>query len=354
MIGTRARTVLVGVTAVAAGLVMGALVAALAGKSPVEFLRVYGEAAFSDAHAWSQTLKHVTPVMLTGLSIALAYRGGLFNVGAEGQLIAGGLAAAALGIWAPVPTRWLHVPLALAGGTAAGAAVAWVPGWLRARRDVHEVVTTIMMNYALLHAAEYLINGPMNAGLGAVSTRDIAATAQLPVLVGEPGTRTVLGAALPLAIVCVIVATWLIRRTRFGYELRAVGGNAEAAALSGIRVARVRVRTMLLAGAVSGLAGALLVSGDHHHVPSGFSAGYGFDGIAVAFLAASQTWAVPLTSLLLGSLRSAEVGFAVPMGLSRHLITIIQSTIIFAVGTRTFLAGVLAPRRPARTETPHG
>ncbi len=242
---------------------------------------------------------------LTGLSVAVAFRVGLFNIGAQGQMMVGALAAAVCGASLSLPGI-VHVPLCLLAAAVAGGLYALIAAELKRRRGVHEVISTIMLNWIAVALVEnWLVVGPLRAsasGDNSVSgTSEVASTATLPLLLGD-SSRLNLGFLVALAW-AVLLTVWL-GRTRHGYELRAVGLAPEAARAAGINVGRRMLEAMALAGALAGLAGAVLVLGTEHKYPATLGAPYGFDGIAMALIGQGHPLGVLASAALFGALRA--------------------------------------------------
>lgn len=270
----------------------------------------------------------------TGLSVAVAFRVGLFNIGAQGQLMVGAIAAAVLGASLRLPAV-LHVTLCLAAAAAAGALYALGPALLKVRRGVHEVISTIMLNWVAVSLVEnWLVVGPLRAtatGDHSISgTPQVHASAELPRLLGA-GSR--LNAGLLLALLAA-VGTWLfLTRFRRGFEWRALGLNAEAARASGVDVDRELVRAMLLAGAFAGLAGAVLVLGTELKYPATLGAPYGFDGIAMALIGGGHPLGVLGSSLLFGGLRAGGTRMQL-FGVHKSFPELIQGLALLLVAAR--------------------
>jgi ABC-type uncharacterized transport system permease subunit len=242
---------------------------------------------------------------LTGLSVAVAFRVGLFNIGAQGQLMVGALAAAVCGAGISLPAL-LHVPLCLLAAALGGAGYALIAAELKRRRGVHEVISTIMLNWVAVALVDnWLVVGPLRgsaSGDNSVSgTSEIAASAVLPLLFGD-GSRLNLG--FPLAVTLAVALGIWLQRTRRGYEWRAVGLAPEAAQAAGINVGRTMLEAMAVAGALAGLAGAVLVLGTEHKYPATLGAPYGFDGIAMALIGQGHPLGVLASAGLFGSLRA--------------------------------------------------
>src|SRR5205823_968458 len=291
------------VVSVVFALAIGAVFVLASGHSPIDAYINLFKGAFGSPYDITETLIQTIPLILAGLAVAVAFRSGLFNIGAESQLLVGAVAAGAVGArFASLPGPVLF-PMVLLSGIGAGAAWGAIAGYLKAARGVNEVITTIMQNYIVVFVMHWLLqNGPMTApnALGTPASAPIGDGAVLPVIIPNsivPLTR--LHAGIFLAIAAVIVFWFLLWRTSLGYELRAVGLGARAAAQAGIDPRRRIVLVMAIAGGFSGLAGMIQVSGLFHRVYDGFSSGFGFDAIAVALLGGVITERSGVTNIAL-------------------------------------------------------
>ncbi len=328
------------VLAVATALVAGGAIIALAGRDPLLAYEGLWEGCCASPRALSETLVWATPYVFTGLGVALAFHGGLFNIGAEGQLARGALVAAWLGyalpgLVGPLPAV-VHLPLVLLAGTLAGAAWGAVPGWLKARTGAHEVINTIMLNYVALLAVSYLLNGPLRDPnpLNVIArTPEIALGARLPRL--APDLR--LHAGLLLALVMTGVVWWGVYRTTLGFAIRAIGANPAAARAAGMPLGRLLVVTLALSGALAGLAGAVEVAGLNYRDELGFSLGYGFDAIAIALLARAQPLGVIPAALLLGALRNGAARMQFLAGVPVDLVVVLEGLILLFVAAEVLV-----------------
>lgn len=276
----------------------------------------------------TESLVTSTPYIFAGLSVALGFRCGLFNIGAEGQVFVGALGAAFVGYSITGLPAFIHLPLAILGGAFAGAVWGAIPGYLKARFGAHEVVNTIMMNWIAFRLSDWLLNGPMKASGFRPVTPNIQHTAELPRFFADP-LRFNWGFVLALATAWVIY--WLLFKTTVGFEIRTVGANPDAARYAGINIVRNFVLAMVLAGALAGLAGTAQVLGVDHWVGQGFSSGYGFDAIAIALLGKSHPLGVVLAALLFGTLRSGATEMQSMAGIPIDIISIIQGLVIVFV-----------------------
>jgi simple sugar transport system permease protein len=277
-----------------------------------------------------QVLFRATPLVFTGLAVALGFRAGLFNIGAEGQLVIGAFAAAMTGVALASWPAFVLLPVTLLAGMAGAALWALPPAVLKAKVGAHEVINTIMMNFIALALVQYL--GHFAFEHGTVHTPAIGAGARLPrfeafvpALQGSP-----VNLSLVLALAAAVVVGWLLWRTRFGYELRAVGLSPSAAEYAGIAVGRTWVVALCLSGALAGLVGANFVQGYKGYFENGFSSGVGFLGIAVALLGRNHPVGVVIAALFFAALSYG--GLVINTEVPKELVEILQAIVIlFAI-----------------------
>jgi general nucleoside transport system permease protein len=277
----------------------------------------------------SGTLVRATPLILTGLAVAVAFRAGVFNIGAEGQFLVGAAAGTAVALGLRTLPALALIPAVLIGGSVAGAAWAWIAAVLRVRFHVLEVISTIMLNFVAAYLVSYLVRGPLQEPTRVnPQTETIIAAAQLPRF--GAGTRLHLGFAI--ALLACVVAWWVIRYTAAGFRLRVVGANplaARSAAL--IDVERVTVRAFLISGGLAGLAGAIEVSGVTFALYENISPGYGFTAIAVALLARLDAAAVIGTGILFGALEAGASAMQRDAGVPSVVVSVVEAGIILAL-----------------------
>ena len=323
--------VLKSVIAVFFGLAAGLLVTFLAGENPWHILQILGKSAFGTRYDFGMTLFYATPLVFTGLAVAIPLQAGMFNVGGEGQLALGALAAAAVGsVFSTLP--WPIAPV-LAGLAAflAGGVWGWIPGWLRARRGSHEVISTIMMNFIAAGLASwvtlYLLKNPESQS---PETRVIGAGYWITHL-SYFGDAPV-SSALFLAVIVVLGVRFFLSKTALGFEVRALGQNEAAARAAGIRSGRIRMGVMFLAGGLAGLVGVGEVLGNAGRFRLGFSPEFGFMGIAVSLLARNQPFGILAAAFLFGALHkgSADLDMETEK-VTRDLSLILQALIILSV-----------------------
>jgi general nucleoside transport system permease protein len=284
------------------------------------------EGAFGNPTAISETLLTSTPLILAGLSVALGFRAGLFNIGAEGQIIAGMLTASWVGFTLDVPAP-IHLPLAIIAGFLGGAFWGSIAGFLKAKTGAHEVITTIMLNFIALHLLTFFLKTPIyqRPGRSDPLSKEVAESARLPSF----GDYRVNWGIL-LALLMAFLVWYLLFRTTIGFRFRAVGANPNAAAYAGMGVAGTYILAMALAGGLSGLAGTANLLGVAYSMSPGFL-NYGFDAIALALLGRTHPIGVVLAALLFGALRAGALQMQGVAGVGTDIIVVIQALIIMFV-----------------------
>lgn len=319
------------ILAVIAGLCLGLGVTWIAGENPWNVFKILCVGAFGSPYDVGMTLFYATPLVFTGLSVALGFHAGLFNIGAEGQLTLGALVAAAVGaVWPACPSIIAPVAASLSA-LLAGMFWAAIPGWMRAHRGSHEVINTIMLNFVAAGIASYvtlyLLKNPETQN---PETRSIGTgylIHQFAVFGGAP-----VSLALPLAILCAVGVWFFLSRTTWGFELRAVGQSEAAARAAGISAASVRIMAMSLSGALAGLVGVAEVLGNAGRFKVGFSPEYGFIGIAVALLARNHPIGILAAALLFGALHKGATALDLETEhVTRDLSLILQAIILLSV-----------------------
>lgn len=316
------------------------------GANPLDAVGILVEGAFGSGYAWGYTLYYATSFIFTGLAVAVAFHAGLFNIGGEGQAYIGGLGAgmAALAFDNVLPAPIL-LPLAVIASALFGAAWAIVPAYLQAYRGSHIVITTIMFNFLAASLMVYLLVDVFrDPGQMSAQSRDFTASAFLPEIsqvFGWVGIRipsTPLNLSLVWALICCVLVTIFIWRSRLGYEIRATGLSPRAAIYAGIRPARVTLIAMAISGALAGSVGVNEILGVQHRLLLEFVAGAGFTGIAVALMGRNHPFGILLASLLFGALYQggAELAFEIPT-ITREMIITIQGLIILFSGALAYM-----------------
>jgi simple sugar transport system permease protein len=346
------QKILVPVLAVFTALVIGGFIILISGGNPLEAYRGLLEGAFGSPRAISATFIWATPYIFAGLAVALAFKGGLFNIGAEGQLALGALAAAWLGYGLPkalgttIPAI-IHVPICVIGGALAGGLWGAIPGWLKARFGAHEVINTIMMNYIALGLVSFLLNGPMKdpSPTNVIArTPEIAETARLAPLFADPALRVHWGTVL--AFIVAFLVWFLLWKMTVGFEIRTVGTSSGAARYAGINVGRTIILTMFLSGALAGLAGAIEVTGLNYRHELSFALGYGFDAIAIALLGRTHPFGVVLAAILFGAMRSGATRMQFLTQIPIDIISVVQALILLFVAADEIIRYIYRIRTP--------
>ncbi|MBN1874232.1 MAG: ABC transporter permease [Anaerolineae bacterium] len=280
----------------------------------------------------TETLRVATPYIFAGLAVAVGFRGGLFNIGAEGQYFIAGLTTVFVGYSLSGLPWIIHLPLAVIAGMVGGALWGAIPGYLKGKTGAHEVINTIMMNYIAFRFAEFMLDagGPMSRGDGRPVSPEIAPSAFLPQFFPNNSTiRLNVGFFLALGVAWFV--WWLLFKTTLGYEIRTVGQNPRAARYAGMNVPRTIVITMAISGALAGLSAATDILGVLHFMPNAFSSGYGFDAIALALLGNSHPLGVVLSSLLFGALRAGAQNMQGIAKVPIDITSILQGVIIIFI-----------------------
>jgi general nucleoside transport system permease protein len=288
----------------------------------------------------SETILSSTPLVLTGLAVALAFRAGLFNIGAEGQLQVGALAAVLVGFGLQGVPWFIHVPLALAAGVLGGAAWGFVPGFLKARTGAHEVITTIMLNFVAFRLVDYALRTPLYQRPGRADqiSKLIEPSAVLPQFVDNPLVRAHWG--IVVALLAAVFVSWLLFRSTKGFEFRAVGLNPSAARYAGMNIARTVVLSMMAAGALAGLGGAVVILGTTQTMTIGLASGAGFDGIAIALLGRARPLGVVAAAFLIGGLRAGATPMQAATGVPIHLVVVMQALIIMFIAAPALVRAI--------------
>jgi general nucleoside transport system permease protein len=308
----------------------GAIVSAIASLDLDALRRAFGPL--------SETLLSSTPLILTGLSVALAFRVGLFNIGAEGQLYLGALFAVVAGFSLTGLPWFIHLPIAVAAGFLGGALWGFVPGLLKARTGAHEVIVTIMLNFVAYNLINWALKTELvqREGRSDPISKIIEPTAALAPII--QGLRVNWG--LVIALLAAVAVWWLLFRSTKGFEFRAVGFNPRAAHYAGMSIAWSTVMSMVIAGGLAGLAGAAVILGGSGTLSPGFSPGYGFDGIVVALVGATRPLGVVAAAILFGALRAGATPMQAATGTPLDLVVIIQALVIMFIAAPALVRAI--------------
>lgn len=315
--------------------VIGAIIAMAIGYSP---LAVYGSlisGAFGNLVNTANTLAGAVPLILAGLGIAVAFRAGLFNIGAEGQYWVGTVASVWVGYHFTTLPGWIHFILCILAGMIAGGIWAGViPGLAKAYRGAHEVITTMMLSYVGILLARYMIeDGPMRAPGYQPQSFEVVPGVQLPAIV----PLSQLTSGIFIAIVAAVVIWWLLRQTTFGFQLRAVGANQRAARYAGMNVPLYTVLSLGLSGVLAGLAGTVQMLSQDHRITESFNSGYGYTAIVVALLARNNPFGVIIASVFFSMLSTGGQNMQMQSGIPSSLTDVLTGLIIFFVAAERII-----------------
>lgn len=320
---TDATSFLLAAAAVVCALLTGALLILASHASP---LGTYGDmvsAAFGSSSSFSVTIERTVPPLLTALGVAFALRAGLWNIGGDGQIYCGAMAATAVVLYCPTSPFPVTLALALVAGTAAGALWAFIPAVLRARRGISEVITSLMLVYIAEQIVAYMLTGPWSVpGATSPATNPFPGRDILPIV--WPGTELNFGAILALAAVFVV---WIVQsRSTLGVRLRARGGGIRAAEVMGLRVSRLTIGAMMISGALAGFAGSIDTLGYEGRLIQGFSPSWGFEAIAIALIGRLQPAGIAVAALFFGALDAGSAGLLTSgNGVSQYIAQIIEA-----------------------------
>ena len=353
-----ANALLIPVLAVVTALVIGAIIMLIFGDDPIKAYTGLMHGAFDWGRPISGTIRKMTPLIFTGLSVAVAFKAGLFNIGASGQFLMGTIASVAVGTNFEGLSPFIHIPLALLAGIAGGMIWGAIPGILKVTTGAHEVIITIMLNYIAANFAGWTVYaggsqgqtpGPLwDPTAGPVSeTADVLASAQLPLIAGPVGYHLHYG--IILALLVAVLIWWLIYKTIIGFEIRTVGLNTKAARYAGMRVPQRVVLAMVLAGGLAGLAGAVETLGHIHKYAPEFSGAVGFDGITVALLGQTHPFGVVLAAFLMGALDAGAARMQFDSGVAADIIQIIQALVLVFVAAPVIIRSLFRLSEPKDT-----
>ena len=316
---------LIPVIAVFIALFIGGILIKLQGLDPVVAYKSLFKTAFGSIEGIGATLGKSTPLVLSGLAVAVGLRAGLFNIGAQGQLLSGSLAAAWAGVTFDGLPGYIHIPVALIIGAFFGSIVAAISGLLKAYRGVHEVITTIMLNSIVMAIADYLASGKLREpGQFLTRTSEIAESARLPIIGNLPS-------GFFIAVILGVFIWWVLGRTTSGFRIETVGRNRHAAWYSGISVKRTVVSAMVVSGAIAGLGGAIETLGITYRYAPAFNLGLGFDGITIALLGRVHPIGIIPGAILIGGMRAGAANMQFDAGVAPEIVDLLMALILLFV-----------------------
>lgn len=318
-------------------LIIGGILLEISGANAFQAYSALFAGAFGDLSNFGRTLEKATPLIFSGLAVSFAFKAGLFNIGAQGQLVLGAVTAAAIGFGVDGLPIYIHLPLALLGGALAGALFGAIPGILKTKTGAHEVITTIMLNFVALNISDYLADGPLkdtSSGNIIARTPVILDTAKIPGFADLP-------AGFLIAVVIAFIVWWVLEKTTLGFEIRTAGSNPHAAKYAGIKVGRTIVITMMISGLLAGMGGAIETLGVVGRFNPGFNVGLGFDGITIALLAKTHPIGNIFAALLIGAMKAGASQMQFSSGVAHEITDVIQSLMLFFVAADIIIRKIL-------------
>jgi len=316
-------------------LILGSIIILIAGYDPVKAFSALFGASFGDMRSFGQALIKTSPLLFTGIAVAFTFRGGVFNIGAEGQFLMGAVMATWVGVTFTNLSPFLLIPFTLFCGAIGGGLWGLIPGYLRAKHGISEIITTIMFNFIAIRLMGYLVKGPLKELGGSMpQSARISEKAILPFIL--PGTKLHLG--LLIGILFAAILYIILFRTYFGYEIRAVGFNPLAAENGGINVKKNIITIMVISGAVAGIGGAVEMTGVAYRLFEGLSPGYGYTAIAVSILANNNPLGVIISAFVFGVLNTGATAMQRAAGVSAVVVNVFQGILILFLAFSTTLS----------------
>jgi len=322
------------IIAVVIAFVAVGLILASTGRDPFEAVYYFLRGSFGNLYNFTDTISRVIPLTIAGIAFLVGAQSAVFNVGIEGQLLLGAMASAIVGYIVKLPA-FIHLPLMLLAGALIGGLYALIPAWLKTKRKVNEILSTIMLNYPATYLTHFLVLKVIPREGMVPATPFIEETARLPILIA--GTQ--LHAGIFVMFIVVLIAYYLLYKTSIGYEMRAVGFNRTAARFHGIPVEGRMNYAFFFSGLIAGLAGAVEVAGVHYRFLDQMSPGYGFDSITVALVGLLNPFGVVISATLFGALKTGILDMAVYSGIPRQLSTLINGIVVLFVAAKDMLGG---------------
>jgi simple sugar transport system permease protein len=334
------RAVSVPVAAVILAALIGAVILWVSGANSLDAYAALIEGSFGTGDAVGRTLEKATPLILSGLAVAFAFKAGLLNICAQGQLLFGAIVAAFVGFGGEGLPPLIHAPLAFLIGGLAGALYGAIPGALKTYTGAHEVITTIMLNFVAINLTDFLANGvwkDTSQGNIVARTPAVLASAKIPEWGNVP-----LG--FVLAVLACVITWWLLFRTTLGFEIRTVGLNPHAAQYAGMRVPATIILTMALSGFMAGIGGSIETLGVVGRFQPGFNANLGFDGITIALLARTHPVGIIPAAILVGAMRAGSSRMQFDAGVSSEIIDVILALVLFFVAADKIVRWIIRTR----------
>ncbi len=328
---------------------IAALLMLLSGTNPLAAYRELIKGAFGGMPEIIDTINKSIPICIAAFAVALSKKAGIFNIGVEGQLLFGAFGSVLAGVYIKGLPAYIHIPLAIFSGMLFGAAWSFLPAILFTKRKVNLLVVFIMMNNIAKLLITYFVIGPFAGENSLVAaTSSIQDSAKLPYIISSPNKLTI-SVYIVILVTCVLYL--FIYRTVWGYEIRAIGTNREAAGYSGLKVNRYLLLVLVIGGMLGGLAGGIEILGNYHRLYDGFSPGYGFDGIPIALLVNGNPFGAIIGSLLFGALRVGSINMQMNAGVSSDIVSIIQGLLVVFISAEYMMKFLLGRRKMTRRES---
>ena len=337
------REYILSIIAVILGLIAGALLMIVTGNNPFSGFSYLFRGGLMSIERIGNTIAASTPLIFSGLSVAFAFRTGLFNIGSAGQMLMGGVTASAIALNLNLP-KVLLLPIMFIGAFVAGGLWGSISGFLKAKFNVHEVVSTIMLNWIASNLASYMVNGPLAVGSGTPKSPEIAEASKLPVILKVQATELSIGIFIAVAVA--IIMYILIEKITTGYKLKAVGFNPHAAEYGGISIRKSIILTMAISGALAGMAGIVdLIGVPPHRFVGELTGGRGFDGITIALIGRNNPIGIIFAALLIAALRTGSNAMQIRAQIPNDIVSIIQGIVIFLVAAERIVSTLISWKR---------
>ncbi|NMA14410.1 MAG: ABC transporter permease [Clostridia bacterium] len=328
-------------------LLLGTILIVVFKKDPISAYKALIKGSFGNLQAFTNTLSRSTPIIFTSIGAAIAFKCGVFNMGVEGQLNIGGMAAAIAGYAIPGLPPYIHIPLCILLGALGGAIWALIPALMKVYRGVHEIISTIMMNYIAVSLTSYLTATLRDSGVP--QTPFILPSAKMPSMASLDGFRgSTLNMGFVIAIMLCFVIYVFLNRTSAGFEIRSVGLNIEASRAAGIKVNKSVITAMIISGALAGIGGMERVLGVHKAFITGFSPGYGFEGVAASLIASNNPIGAIFSSVMFGTLANGGLHMEMSAGVPSQVVSIVQGLIILCVAVNAFFKHIIFKHKKRR------
>ncbi len=321
------------VVAILLAMIVGGIFIMIAGENPFKAYLALFDGAFGGTGSIMRTLRYTAPLMVSGLAAAVAFKGGMFNVGIEGSLWTGGLAATLVGVYVTGLPAFIHIPLCIIVGAIVGGLWCWIPGYAKAKFKVDEVVFTLMQNYIAILGVQYLIRyyfldtTRLALSFAEPETRYVLPSAELPYI----NETYKLSIAILIAVGLAILFYFLFKRSKWGFENQMTGLNPIFARFSGVKVLPIAILAMVISGALGGITGSIDVLGNYHKFFARFSAGIGFDGITIALMGRLNPIGVVIASIFLGALKNGGAAMERDVNVSRNIVIVVQGLVLLFV-----------------------